>query len=105
VELNENLSLFEKEDAVVIAAVTDPLEQSVKAAEENDIQYPIMYDPNHQLGSKYGVYNVPGGMDMGPVDTHSIFIIGKNGTIQWSEISPHKMYVPLDSILEELRKL
>jgi hypothetical protein len=42
---------------------------------------------------------------VGPVDTHSIFVIDKNGTIQWGEISPHKMYVPLDSILEELMKL
>jgi peroxiredoxin len=105
VELNENLSAFEKEGAVVIAAVTDPLEYSKKTAQENNIQFPIMYDPNHQLGSKYGVYNVPGGMDMGPVDTHSIFLIDKEGVVRWYEISPHEMYVPLDSILKELKKL
>lgn len=64
-----------------------------------------MYDVNHQVGSKYGVHNVPGGMDMGPVNTHSIFIIDEEGIIQWSEISAHEMYVPLSSILEELRKL
>jgi peroxiredoxin len=105
VELNQNLSLFEKEDTVVIAAVTDPLEYSKQVADEHEITLPIMHDPNHQLGSKYGVYNVPGGMDMGPVDTHSIFVIDKEGTIRWSEISPHQMYVPLDSILKEVKKL
>lgn len=103
-ELNNNLDVFKKDNAVVIAAVTDPLEYSVQIAQQYNIQYPIMYDPNHQLGSKYGVYNVPGGMDMGPVDTHSIFIIDENGKIQWSEISIKDMYVPLESILKGLKK-
>jgi peroxiredoxin len=105
VELNNNLSTFEKENTVVIAAVTDPLQFSEEIAKEQNIEIPIMYDLNHEVGSKYGVYNVPGGMDMGPVDTHSVFVIDKEGTIQWSEISIQEMYVPLDSIVEEVKKL
>lgn len=104
-ELNTNRSLFEKEDTVVIAAVTEPLQFSEEVAKTQNIDVPIMYDPNHEVGSKYGVYNVPGGMDMGPVDTHSVFVIDKEGTIQWSEISIKDMYVPFDSIVKEVKKL
>lgn len=104
-ELNNNLEKFEELNTVVVAAVTDPLKYSQEVAEEKDIKIPIMYDPNHQLGDKYGVYNVPGGMDMGPVDTHSVFVIGKDGNVKWKEISVDDMYVPLKSILNELEKL
>ncbi|SDJ12717.1 AhpC/TSA family protein [Alteribacillus bidgolensis] len=104
-ELNENLSSLEEENAVVVGAVTDPLEQSKAIAEEYNIDFPITYDVDHKVGSKYGVHNVPGGMDMGPVNTHSIFVIDEQGTVRWHDISPHEMYVPLESILEELKKL
>lgn len=105
VELNENLDYFESKDAVVISAVTDPLPFQENIAKKYHIKTPMMYDPNHKTGSKYGVYNVPGGMDMGPVNTHSIFIIDKNGFVRWKEISAWEMYVPLDSIKRELEKL
>jgi peroxiredoxin len=65
VELNENLDKIEKENAVLLAAVTDPLKYSEEVANEFGIDVPIMYDVDHKIGSKYGVYNVPGGMDMG----------------------------------------
>lgn len=104
VELNENLDVFAEENAVVVAAVMDPVQLSQQISNQFGIQFPIMSDVK-QVGSEYGVRNVPGGMDMGPVNTHSIFIIDEEGTVQWSEISPHEMYVPLTSILEELRKL
>lgn len=104
-ELNQSLPQFEEENAVVLAAVTDPLTTSQQIANELGIQVPIMHDPNHALGSMYGVYNVPGGMDMGPVDTHSVFVIDEEGVVRWHEISTHEMYVPLDSILRELKNL
>jgi peroxiredoxin len=105
VELNENLDKIEKENAVLLAAVTDPLKYSEEVANEFGINVPIMYDVDHKIGSKYGVYNVPGGMDMGPVDTHSIFVIDGEGIVQWSEISIQEMYVPLDPVMEALKKL
>jgi hypothetical protein len=56
---------------------------------QHKIELPIMYDPNHRVGSAYGVHNVPGGMDMGPVNTHSVFVIDKEGKVRWHEISAH----------------
>lgn len=64
-----------------------------------------MYDPNQKVGKPYGVTDVPGGMDMGPVDTHSIFIIDQKGIVRWYEISPQEMYVPIKSVDKELQKI
>lgn len=70
-----------------------------------NIQIPVLYDENQKVGGLYDVTDVPGGMDMGPVDTHSIFIIDKQGVIRWKQISPQQMYVPLDQVDKELQKL
>lgn len=99
------MSTFKQLNAQVIAVTTDPLAISKQTAQQNHIQIPIAYDPNHQLGSAYGVYNVPGGMDMGPVDTHSIFVIDGKGNVQWHQISAQQMHVSVNSIIEELKKL
>lgn len=42
---------------------------------------------------------------MGPVDTHSIFLIDAVGTVRWFDISEREMNVPIKSIEEELQKL
>lgn len=88
-----------------MAVTTDPLSMSKQVVQKYNIQIPVMYDPNQKIGKPYGVTDVPGGMDMGPVDTHSIFIIDQEGIVRWYEISPQDMYVPIESVDKELQKI
>ena len=104
-ELNHQSGIFKTLHASVLAVTTDPLMSSDQTASKNGIKIPILYDPNHQLGDRYQVHNVPGGPDMGPMDTHSIFIIGANGVIRWERISAHRMHVSVQAILAELKKM
>lgn len=89
----------------MVAVTTDPLVFSQQTAAAYGIRFPILYDPNHAVGSLYRVYHVPGGMDMGPVDTHSIFVIDKQGRIRWEKISAQQMHVSVRAVLAELRAL
>lgn len=104
-QLNAELGEFKKLNTMVIAVTTDSLALSEQQVQQNHIQIPVAYDPNHELGSKFGVYNVPGGMDMGPVDTHSIFVIDGNGVLRWHQISTQSMHIPVQSVIVALKKL
>lgn len=104
-ELNQQVQTFSHLHAKVVAVTTDPLVFSSQTAQQYNIQYPIVYDPNHAVGTLFHVYNVSGGMDMGPVDTHSIFIIDANGVVRWEKISAQQMHVSVQSVLAELRTL
>lgn len=105
IELDEKAAEYAENNTVVLAATTDPVAYSEQIAQKHDIQVPIIYDKNQQIGKQYGITDVPGGMDMGPVDTHSVFVIDQQGSVSWFEISTQDMYVPIQSIEEELQKL
>lgn len=105
IELDEKSAEYAKQNTVVLAATTDPVKYSEQIAKKHDIQVPIIYDKNQQIGKQYGITDVPGGMDMGPVDTHSVFVINEQGTVSWFEVSTQDMYVPIRSIEKELQKL
>ena len=59
--------------------ITGPLAQRL------GITYPILTDTDHRIAEAYGVYNLPGGM--GPLATHSMFLIDKAGIVRWSQVS------------------
>jgi hypothetical protein len=42
-------------------------------------------------------------MDMGPVDSHAIFIVGPDGKITWKDQEPSAMHVPDEAVLAALR--
>ncbi len=90
---------------MILAITTDPIAFSEQIVQKYNINIPVLYDKNQKVGKPYGVTDVPGGMDMGPVDTHSMFIIDEEGIVRWYEISPQQMYVPIESVDEELQKI
>jgi len=103
--LNKKVAGYGKNKTVILGITTDPVKLSKQVVQENNIQIPVLYDANQKVGRQFKVTDVPGGMDMGPVDTHSIFVIDQNGIVRWKQISPQKMYVPLDDVDKELQKL
>jgi len=43
-------------------------------------------------------------MDMGPVDSHSIFVVDASGHIRWKELAPDTMHVPVDDVISALNQ-
>lgn len=65
--------------------------------------FPLLEDTGHALGSAFGVFRLPSGMDMGPVDSHSIFVLDTAGHVRWKQLAPDTMHVPMNTILAALK--
>ncbi len=81
----------------------DPLPASRSLAAQLGLGFPILEDQGHALGSAFGVFRLPGGMDMGPVDSHSIFVVDASGRVRWKQLAPDTMHVPMNVILAALQ--
>jgi hypothetical protein len=48
----------------------------------------------------FDVFRLPmGGMDMGPVDSHSIFVVDANGHVAWKRLAADTMHVSVDEVV------
>ncbi len=103
-ELQANLAEVQRLGGRVVAASVDSLSVSRSVASEIDLGFPILEDRNHELGSAFGIFKLPGGMDMGPVDSHSIFVIDRTGHVRWKQLAPDTMHVPVDAVLVALKQ-
>lgn len=102
-ELQHDLPTIESLQASVVAVSVDPIDQSKSLVQQLRLGFPILEDTNHQLGSALGDYRLPGGMDMGPVDSHAIFVIGPQGAVVWKKLAPDTMHVPDSAVIGALR--
>lgn len=91
-----------KMDTQVIAATVQPMDITAPLAQRLGITYPVLTDVDHKVSQAYGVYNLPGGM--GPLSTHSMFLIDKQGNISWSQISLD-MYIQPSTIEQKVKSL
>ena len=83
----------------VVAVSVDPLAQSQSLAGQLKLAFPIVEDRDHAWGSAFGVFHLPGGMDMGPVDSHSIFVVNASGRVAWKQLAPDTMHVSVDQVV------
>lgn len=90
--------------AAVLAASTDPVDTSTHLAGRLHLDFPILEDAQHRLGSAFGDYRI-GGMDMGAVDNHAIFILDARGTVRWKQLAADTMHVPDGDVIAALRRL
>ena len=88
----------------VVAVSVDPLEQSQSLAGQLKLAFPLVEDRDHTWGSAFGVFHLPSGMDMGQVDSHSIFVLDASGHIRWKELAPDTMHVPVDDVISALKQ-
>lgn len=102
-ELQNDLPTIKGLNADVVAVSVDPIDTSKSLAQQLNLGFPILEDTNHQLGSAMGDYRVPGGMDMGPADSHAIYVIDPNGTVGWKDQEPNTMHVPDSQVIAALR--
>ena len=47
------------------------------------LEYPVLFNPEHDVIEQYGVYNLHGD----GFAAHSVFVIDRDGVIQWRYIS------------------
>jgi len=104
VELQNRLQDIQALGAKVVAVSVDPIDQSKSLADQLQLGFPILQDRNHALGSAFGVFRLPGGMDMGDVDSHSIFVIDASGHVNWKQLAPDTMHVAVDDVVAALKQ-
>ena len=103
-ELENDLAAIQGLNATVLAASVDPVATSQSVVRQLRLAFPILQDTDHQLGSALGDFRVSGGMDMGPVDSHAIFVIGPQGTMAWKQLAPDTMHVPDAAVIAALKQ-
>ena len=87
----------------MVAVSTDSLQTSKSLADQLHLGYPILEDKDHRLGSAFDIVGLPSGMDMGPVDNHSIFVIDANGHVAWKQLAADTMHVPVDQVVAAVK--
>jgi peroxiredoxin len=105
IELQNALPQIRAFGASVVAVTVEPIETSRSLASQLNLGFGIVQDIDHQLGSAFHVFHLTaGGMDMGPVDNHSILILDRAGRVAWRELATETMHVPIDHVLGALKR-
>lgn len=99
---NEIIPEFKKFNADVIGISVDGNWCHTAFKEERKIHFPLLadFEPKGEVSKKYGAYDAKGGTSQ-----RALFVIDKNGIIQWSYLSPMGENPGADGILEALEKL
>ncbi|TAM56405.1 redoxin domain-containing protein [bacterium] len=104
VELQQRLSDFQALGARIVGVSVDPIATSQSLSTQLKLGYQLLEDTDHRVGSAFGIFRLPSaGMDMGPVDDHSIFLLDSAGRVIWKELAPQTMHVPVSDVLAALR--
>jgi peroxiredoxin len=105
VKLQADLTKIRAAGGDVIAATVDPISTSRSVAKQLNLGYPIIEDVSHHLGDAFGDYHlVSGGMDMGSVDNHAVFVLNKRGVVRWKDMAGDTMNVDESDILRALAR-
>lgn len=103
VELQQSLQTIRRDGGEVLAASTDTPAVTTSLAKQLGLGFPILFDTGGRLGSAFGIFGLTGGMNMGAVDRHSVFVINGQGKVSWKRLSLNQMHVPVADILSALR--
>jgi peroxiredoxin len=104
VELQNQLPEIQALGAKVVGVSVDSVDQSKSLASQLHLGFPLVEDRNHAWGSAFGAFNLPSGMDMGPVDNHSIFIVDAAGHLKWKQLAADTMHVPVADVVSALKQ-
>jgi len=104
VELQDQLPRIQALNGRIVGVSVDSLTASKSMIQQLNLGFPLVEDRDHRLGSAFGVFRLPGAMDMGPVDSHSIFVIDSSGHVRWRQLAPDTMHVPVDDVIAALKR-
>jgi peroxiredoxin len=99
---NEMLKYFKKYDAEIFGISVDSKWCHTAFSQSRNLHFPLLadFEPKGETSNKYGVYNETEGEC-----NRALFVIDKEGIIQWSYLSPMAVNPGADGILEALEKI
>ncbi|MEY8761117.1 redoxin domain-containing protein [Chryseobacterium tongliaoense] len=99
---NEMLSIFRKYDADILGISVDSAWCHDAFMENRKLHFPLLADfnPKGEVSTAYGVYNEENG-----TSKRALFVIDKEGIIQWSYLSPDGINPGADGIIDALESL
>ena len=87
-------------DGIEVMSVSTDDEGSAGIAGRIGLEYPVLFDPEHNVIEQYGVYDLHGD----GVAAHSIFIVDRDGVLRWKYISGSTYDVPSTArVIEQAR--
>lgn len=99
---NEMLKYFKKYDAELFGISVDSKWCHLAFSESRRLHFPLLadFEPKGEVAKRYGIYNEIEGQC-----NRALFVINKEGIIQWSYKSPTAVNPGADGILEALENL
>ena len=88
-ELQREYATLQAEGIEVISVSTDD-EGSAGLADRLGFEYPILFNPEHDVIEQYGVYDLHGD----GFAAHSVFIVDRDGVLRWKYVSGSTYDVP-----------
>ncbi len=99
---NEMLKYFEKLNAQILGISVDGKWCHKAYMENRKINFPLLadFEPKGEVAKKYGAYSQKEGQC-----ERALFVIDKDGIIQWSYLSPRSVNPGADGIIEALENI
>ncbi len=99
---NEMLKYFEKYHATVLGISVDSKWCHLSFSQSRKLHFPLLadFEPKGAVAKAYGVYDAVEGECK-----RALFVINKNGLIEWSYLSPTAVNPGADGILEALENI
>ena len=99
---NEMLKFFKNYDAEIFGISVDSKWCHLAFAQSRNLHFPLLadFEPKGQVAKMYGAYNEEEGECK-----RAIFVIDKEGIVQWSYLSPVAINPGADGILDALTNL
>ena len=99
---NEMLPIFNKYNAALLGISVDSKWCHNAYAEHRKLHFPLLadFEPKGAIARKYGVYDDKEGRC-----ERALFVIDRNGIIQWSYVSPTNVNPGADGIIQALEAI
>jgi peroxiredoxin len=99
---NEVLPIFAEFDAQILGISVDGIWSHREYAKQRNLQFPLLsdFDPKGEVSRLYGVFDESKG-----TSERALFVVDKDGVIQWRYVSPSNVNPGADGILRALEEL
>ena len=99
---NEMLKYFKKYDAQLLGISVDSKWCHLAFSQSRNLHFPLLadFEAKGEVSKQYGVYN-----DAEGECNRALFVINKEGVIEWSYLSPTAVNPGADGILDALESL
>ena len=93
-------------DVQVLGVSVDPPEINRGVQQNLKAPFPILSDAKHEAMEAYGTRQPTKGPDEGIINTSTLVLIDKTGTIRWIRpADDYRVRAPIEQVLSEARKL